>query len=564
VAIWVRPIHVVDFGLTDGQFVPVEVGSPRLETGEKMKNLKLEMHFAATAALCLAGAASADVITWNINAPIPNNIDGLYINIASQTTGSSGGTTAGWDINPYGTNAMQFYASASSPNPATTYVRTQGSGGPSSLAVGHVIGGSSAYTNATTAVISTTNAVSIGWQLNAINYFGFRFNPGSTAGVVRYGFGAMQVGATASARTLLFLKWEDSGASITVGSGGPPPAYDPCATTNPTIANGANSNYYRADAANLAPSCGTIFGANYYKFTPGDSGSYTFESCVSGAGVKMAVMSGCDAFASELACGAPACGGLGSSATVTLTAGVPVYVLAGGSSASSGLTTSVSVAVTPPPIGACVNALVAGYGDNAFNTGVGNNGAQVVQSNLANTATATIQKSLWFAFTPTATGQFAFKTCGANGDTMLAIGTTCPGAGSRFNTIAYNDDAPLCSSGGTANLASFIDATNNGATGSFAGFPLTQDLVAGTTYYICLGQYSSSATSTVAGSLNISGPEGSACDGDFNSDGTRDGADLGSLLASFGVDAGGDMDGDGITNGADLGALLAIFGTPCP
>lgn len=285
---------------------------------------------------------------------------------------------------------------------------------------------------------------------------------------------------------------------------------------------------------------------------------------MSGAGVQMAVMSGCDAFASELACGAPACGGLGSSATLTLTAGVPVYVVAGGSSASSGLTTSVSVAVTAPPIGACVNATVAGYGDNAFDTGVGNNGPQVVQSNLADTATVTIQKSLWYAFTPTATGQFAIKTCGANGDTLLAIGTACPGAGSRFNTIAYNDDAPLCSSGGTGNLASFIDATNNGATGTFAGFPLTQDLVAGTTYYICVGQYSTTATTTVIGSLNISGPEGSACDGDFNNDGTRDGADLGTLLASFGFDAGGDMNGDGVTDGADLGALLAVFGTTCP
>ncbi|MEY4534912.1 MAG: hypothetical protein RLZZ246_1230, partial [Planctomycetota bacterium] len=27
-----------------------------------MKNMKLELHFAATAALCLAGAASADVV----------------------------------------------------------------------------------------------------------------------------------------------------------------------------------------------------------------------------------------------------------------------------------------------------------------------------------------------------------------------------------------------------------------------------------------------------------------------------------------------------------------------
>jgi hypothetical protein len=68
----------------------------------------------------------------------------------------------------------------------------------------------------------------------------------------------------------------------------------------------------------------------------------------------------------------------------------------------------------------------------------------------------------------------------------------------------------------------------------------------------------------VAGSLNISGPEGSACACDFNNDGVRDGADLGTLLASFGVDAAGDVNGDGVTDGADLGALLAVFGTACP
>jgi len=178
---------------------------------------RLNRHFAvAASAAVVAGAANAAIVTWNINAVIPNNIDGLYINIATQTTGSSGASAAGWDINPYGTNALSFYASGSSPNPTTTYVRTQGTGGPSSLALGTVIGSSSTYANSTAAVISTAGVGSNGWQLNAINYFGFRFNPGSTAGVVRYGYGVMQVGASASARTLLALVWEDSGGSITV------------------------------------------------------------------------------------------------------------------------------------------------------------------------------------------------------------------------------------------------------------------------------------------------------------------------------------------------------------
>jgi len=535
-----------------------------------MKNVKLELHFAATAALCLAGAASADVVTWNVNEAIPLTTEGMYFNVETQTTGLTAAGTPGWDLNPYGGTGLAFYWSGS--GAAGVRLNTVAGGTtsgttlsslPQGFSIGAQLTGGASGASFGSSSPSFTTTSQGKWTFNAINYFGFRFT--NAAGQIRYGWGAMSVGATATTRTLLSVSYETSGASIAVGdTGGPPPAYDPCAATNPTVANGANTKPYRADAANLAVSCGTIFGANYYKFTPVDSGSYTFKSCVSNAAVLLAVRSGCEGSASELACGTPACGGSGSAATLSLTAGVPVYLVVGGSSSSSGLTSSVSVDVEAPPIPACVNATVAAYGDNAFDTGVGNNGPQVVQSNLAGTTSVTFQKSLWYAFTPTATGQFAFKTCGANGDTLLAIGTACPGGGARFNCIAYNDDAPLCSSGGTDNFASFIDATNNGATGPYAGFPLTQDLVAGTTYYICVGQYSTTATTTVIGSLNISGPEGSACAGDFNNDGIRDGADLGSLLASFGTDAGGDMNGDGITDGSDLGAFLAVFGTTCP
>jgi hypothetical protein len=119
----------------------------------------------------------------------------------------------------------------------------------------------------------------------------------------------------------------------------------------------------------------------------------------------------------------------------------------------------------------------------------------------------------------------------------------------------------LCSSGGTANLASIIDATNGGATGTFAGFPLTQDLVSGTTYYIVAGSFS--ATVSVTSNLVIDGPpQGLPCPGDYNGDGFRDGADLAALLSAWGT-AGGDINGDGATDGADLSTLLSGWGT-CP
>ena len=111
---------------------------------------------------------------------------------------------------------------------------------------------------------------------------------------------------------------------------------------------------------------------------------------------------------------------------------------------------------------------------------------------------------MWFTFTPTATGQFKIDMCGATGDTIIAIGDVCPAVGGRFEGLAYNDDACLVAGSTTSNLASCMDATNCGATGSFAGFPLAQDLVAGTTYYICAGSFS--ATANITGVLNIEGP----------------------------------------------------------
>lgn len=182
-----------------------------------MRLNRLEKHLATAAvAAGLAGAANAAIITWNINAAVPASLDGLYIKIDTQQFTSLAGTNLpGWDINPYGSTSLNFFASATAPNPATTYVRTQASGGPSSLAAGTVIGASSVFANSTTAVISSTGVPANGWALNSVNYFGFRFH-NNTTNAINYGYGAMQVGATATSRTLLFIQYGDAGESVSV------------------------------------------------------------------------------------------------------------------------------------------------------------------------------------------------------------------------------------------------------------------------------------------------------------------------------------------------------------
>ena len=522
---------------------------------------RLSKHFLACAAalttVASVGTANAGVITWNLNQVVPNNIDGLYVNVELQTSGSAASQVAGWDINPYGTStlAMSWFA-AVAPSGCVTGL---GQGGTTtavaSLTAGTVVSGASTYGNTASTVTAG------GWVLNAPNYFGFRFT--ASDGLTHYGFGVMTIGATMGVRTLTSLSYESvAGVAILAGTGGPPPAYDPCASFNPTVSVGvSNVGMNSTTATDLAlGSCGTAYKANYFKFVAPVDGAYAFNACAQ-SGVRFAILDGCAAGSSVLACSGSC------NAAMSMTAGQTVYCVAGGDTAGTVLTSPLNIVVIAPALPACSGATVAVFGDNAFDD-TASTTPQVVQSNATNTASATIQKSTWFKFTAGATGAYSISLCGSTGDTMLAIGTVCPSVGTTFQTLAYNDDAPSCSSGGTLNLASFIDATNGGATGAYAGFPLTQDLVSGQTYYIVAGSFS--ATVNVTSTLRIDGPpQTGSCLGDLNLDGIVSGADLGLLLGAWGVCPGGttgcigDLNNDGVVSGADLGLLLGAWG-PCP
>ena len=519
------------------------------EANMKTNRLHKHLALAAVATAAVVATSNASVVTWNANLVIPNNIDGKYINVETQVYGSAAGLVTGWDLNPYGTSTttMSWFAAAA-PSGCVTGL---GQGGTTtavaSLTAGTVVSAASTFGNTACSVTAG------GWKLNQPNYFGFRFLAGD--GTTHYGFGVMTIGATMGVRTLTSLSYESvAGLAITAGPDGPPADYDPCATFNPTASVGINNlSMNSTTAANLVTSCGTAYKANYFKFTAPVDGAYGFNACASN-GVKLAVLSGCSAGSSELSCAPCEVSGL------SLTAGQIVYCVAGGDTAATVLPSPLNIVVSAPQLPACVSAAAAVFGTNVFD-GTASTTPQVVQSNAAGTTTATINKSVWYAFTAGATGAYSFSLCGSTGDTMMAIGAVCPTFGSTFQTLAYNDDAPVCSSGGTANLASIIDATNGGATGTYAGFPLTQDLVSGTTYYIVAGSYS--ATVNVTSSLVIDGPpQGLPCPGDYNGDGNRDGSDLATLLSAWGT-AGGDIDGDSTTNGADLAILLSGWGT-CP
>ena len=117
---------------------------------------RLAKHFVAcSAAAVLAAGSVGDVsgaiVHWsNANLIIPNNIDGLYINVETQATGSAGAAVAGWDINPYGATTLNWF-NATGTGMARFPGVTTGSAG--NQALGTAIDATRSYITGTGAVV---------------------------------------------------------------------------------------------------------------------------------------------------------------------------------------------------------------------------------------------------------------------------------------------------------------------------------------------------------------------------------------------------------------------------
>ena len=340
----------------------------------------------------------------------------------------------------------------------------------------------------------------------------------------------------------------------------------------------ASTIAYRGDA--LVPDmtlagCGTIFKANVWQYTPGLSGTYTFRTCNSSATNvrRLAILSGCDAAtATVLGCGTSAsttaCTSGGSEvAAVNLTAGVPVFFVIGGDTASTSLGTSVSLSIIGPPNPQCATATPAPFGTSNFTNAATNFDVTVRSVAPPSTTTGVIWRAQWYTFTPGATGLYTFSVCGSVNDTKMALGpTSCVRLGdtgaAAFQSIAYDDDNCACSSGcGTAGNLLWASKLDNVT----SDFPLTTELTAGQTYFLLIGQYSATS-GVVSGTLEITGPPQPNCPADLNDDLVVDGIDLGILLGAWGpcpAPCPPDFNDDGVVDGIDLGQLLGAWG-PCP
>jgi hypothetical protein len=311
----------------------------------------------------------------------------------------------------------------------------------------------------------------------------------------------------------------------------------------------------------VAGGCGFVaHHANYFKFVAPFTGTFTIDTCASGADTRMAVLDGCAPGSAVVTCNDNSCG-TSSSVVLNATAAQTYYIVIGGSSAGAVLPSPLTVTVTPPPTPDCNAAPAVAFGSSSF-TNVAFTGNQTVGTNATGTTTSIIYNTAWSKFTPAVTGAYTFSLCGSVNDTKMALSAVCPGAGTMAS-IAYNDDNCACSSGCAGNYSSGLNATNT-------GLPLTQELVAGQTYHLVVGSFSSTS-GPVSGSLVIDGPAQppASCLGDLNLDGVVTGADLGLMLGAWGACPGGtpgclgDLNLDGVVDGADLGLLLGAWG-PCP
>jgi hypothetical protein len=171
---------------------------------------RLTRHFATAAATTIAAtSAHSAVVHWgNANLVIPATYAGLYINVEARTTGSDK-ALSGWDINPYGTGSLSWYAPIGG-----GILHIEDSVGPSNLPLGALVNALGIYEEEP---ISEFGDALYNWQVNASNYFGFSF--AAADGFLHYGWGRMDVGADPSVRTLVEIAYEGSaGEGIAVGA----------------------------------------------------------------------------------------------------------------------------------------------------------------------------------------------------------------------------------------------------------------------------------------------------------------------------------------------------------
>jgi hypothetical protein len=186
----------------------------KLTTTSKSVQTQLTVCAAALAGTA-AGIPSADaaVISFTVNASVPQTFAGLYINFATGAiTGSPTGNT-GWDFNPYSNSGpFAIYWAGGATGIAGGVTTGPGSTTYARLQIGNVVSSASNFSNSLQVTTATSNFLAAGTHI-----LGFRFlNEGT--GQTNYGYVTINSsgGGTGFPLTIQGWSFENTGGAITV------------------------------------------------------------------------------------------------------------------------------------------------------------------------------------------------------------------------------------------------------------------------------------------------------------------------------------------------------------
>jgi len=186
----------------------------------RLSTLALRLGMCAVAlagTVAMVPQAQAVVVTFSTPISVPNNFDGLYLNLLTGGTGTTGASTPGWDINLYNSGVTLSLFWSATPSQASGVAATA-TGPYLDLAPGAVVSSASTFAQV------TAGTATAAFQTVGTHTLGFRFYNESTT-AINYGYMTLVSGGT-TGFPLTVSRWsfENSGGAITVPSVVPEPA----------------------------------------------------------------------------------------------------------------------------------------------------------------------------------------------------------------------------------------------------------------------------------------------------------------------------------------------------
>jgi len=163
--------------------------------------------------LCLASsvATAAIIDSGPVNISLPATNAGLYINVLTGATGTSGGAVAGWDFNPYLTaSGLGIY---------WDNVNTASTGGVGvTAATGPLVVLAPGATISVASIFTRSIQAASTFRVTQDAFMGFQFFNENTS-VINYGYAELSTTATNGyPATLVHYVYENSGGPITIPS----------------------------------------------------------------------------------------------------------------------------------------------------------------------------------------------------------------------------------------------------------------------------------------------------------------------------------------------------------